>query len=455
LNVQLTIYNALLGTALILGVALIVQKVWEWNDATTAQRLKQEQLNEELAEMNDLLKINANLVEASVVMEQGKRFQDASFGLAGSGGLSIREMSQRQTRASRDFWANAQNAETLARAGGLPDLARKLGVELNMMVSAGFLGAVPEEDVRKFILNLMADLSRHGGELIDKAREMGEAVGDALTPPTEWDDALNGLVKKLRKLREEAEKLARATTLDAYTRLGPVLDEEIIQVAEKMKALIQDYLDSGDPLQLKAAFKLVPDLEGLKEPVKDLSQAFETILRQGLKRAADGVADALAGKGGFSQAFVGAFSSVLDEAGTFLIQFGVAFLPLAELFKSIRNFTLTTGQAWAVIAAGVAIKAVARGMASSFGGGGGGGSGGSSSTSSAPSSLSYPSFTPNQWSMSSGNNYNIYALDAKSFEDYLAQGDVEPVFGRATARVARSDKETGGSRYGIQLAPAR
>lgn len=294
---------------------------------------------------------------------------------------------------------------------------------------------------------------------------------DELKPFTgKWFKDLVGLEDRvMKRLQESMLRMSREVTgfagveeLKARVLVGldtpEVMEEELAGLRERLRDLIQEYLESGDPMQIEVAMSLASDLESITDSAKDISDALESQLRSALQRASEGIAEALAGviDGGGIKALGNAFASVLDMFGTFLIQIGSAKLVTDELVNRIVKFI--PGGAVAAIAMGVALKAFAKTMAANaFNTGIGGGGGGYSSPSGASSGpVSYPSFTPSQWGASSaGASYNIYALDPKSFKQFLSERGNEMEFGRAVARVAKEDRNTGGSAYGLIPALAR
>lgn len=246
--------------------------------------------------------------------------------------------------------------------------------------------------------------------------------------------------------------------LQARLASGAISKTEAVAQAKVMRdALVNEVtrlLSSGDPLDTEIAIRLqavIENVDSFTEGLKsEVSQALETSLRDIVKDGATAISTALAdmvvsvdGKG-FGAAMMGLVAAFMNTLGDALIQLGIAKLAFDAVISGILN--MVPGGGLAAIAAGIALKTFAgiitNSIAKSANGANAGGGGGGS-----PSGGGMTTFQPARYQSASVNEYNIYAFDAQSAEEYVTKHP--HAFAASVQHVKNRDKQTAGSAYGV------
>lgn len=452
-------------------VSIINGKMSQNEGANNRARVAQEMFTESLRQTNEQYLKNINLVDAAVAKRQSETLfgffdqADDIFGRLKSGSMDGLTPFLDRLKQMKDVLpagvGNAIDAMQLSidglntKALSSDEAFRRMGAGMVSIMRGLFEGAAHFNDIA-VKAQKAADTARNS--LLPALGEVTRAIPKE-GPFDHWRSEAAAKFFEYRYIKPVQLALAQVT-LSGIKNKG-VADQSVRDSAVAQLQLIRgqlveeaDKLMSLNPIDVTAVLKLTAQVQNIdtdinklvKDPVSD---ALESALRSAIKQGADVFSEALSeifvpsGKG-IEDAMKRAFAGLMNLFGDSLIQLGLAKLAFDDLITKIAS--LIPGGGLGAIAAGIALKVFAGSILNSLSnkvasaGSGSGYSGPSGGTTFTP-------FAPSSAQQRGGDNYQIYAMDAKSLKQLA---DENPgAFAATVKHVAQRDRDTGGSAYGV------
>lgn len=465
---------ALVGLA---GIISIVRgRMNQQEDATNRARVAQDMFGESLQRTNELYLKSVNLVDAVVA----KRQAAALMGMVGSGDVILSQVQAGDVSGVKAFVD--QYERLMAGSGKNNTVVTQIRQLMDWIDNPGLRGNRTEllRGVAIGLAEVMKELAGGAGHFnkiateaqtaADAARGVASATGEIVdTLKKVSDHDLSDVIGNMRKQFFDEKFIQPADMVMARVTMSGLRNNGVVDAAAKAQAVTQlkqmraqlvteadALMASQNDLDIEIGLKLIAKVQNIDTFVNDLtktvkdpiSDALESALRSAVQRGVDGFADAIgqaiAGDESFGNGLKKAFGGILNAVGDLLIQLGLAQIALAGVVQAIRGLVGSPAAGIAAVAAGLALKVAANALIASASNRASSATGGSAGTTAGGT---FAPFTAPSAQQRGGDTYNIHAVDAKSLKQ---MADANPAaFASAVQHVARRDKDTGGSAYGV------